>query len=102
MVRPALSVLASILLALAPAACDKGGATAAPAASPGGKYFIYSGEVPFYDSGCAQDRKPDGKLKKGMKFTLVSADNGCWLITLEDEVDTYIVPDGHVRASTAK
>lgn len=100
MVRPVLLALVSTILSLAPAACDKGGATSAPAASPGARYFVYSGEVPFYDSGCAQERKPDGKLKKGMKFTLVSAEDGCWLITLEDEVDTYIVPNGHVRAAS--
>ncbi|MEZ4450602.1 MAG: hypothetical protein R3B09_14065 [Nannocystaceae bacterium] len=100
MARRSSLVFASALLALGlGTACDKG-ETAAPSASPGGRYFVYSGELPFYDSGCGQDRKPDGKLKKGMKFTLVSADGSCWLVTLEDEVDTYVLADGHVRAAS--
>ena len=40
-----------------------------------------------------EDRKTDGKLKKGTRFTLVSEREGCWNIKLGGEDEVYIVPD---------
>jgi uncharacterized protein YgiM (DUF1202 family) len=63
-----------------------------PTAVPGAAYVVER-ETPFYDSGCAQDRKIDGKLKKGTRFTLVGEREGCWNIKLGGEDEVYIVPD---------
>lgn len=77
-------------------ACDSGNTTP-PDAKVGGKYVVTK-ETLFYDSGCSQDRKADGKLKKKTKFTLVKADDGCWNVKLESEDEVYIVPN---RVATA-
>ena len=71
------------------AACDQN--TTPPDAKVGGKYMVTK-ETVFYDSGCAQDRKADGKLKKKTKFTLVTATEGCWNVKLDSEDEVYIVP----------
>lgn len=72
------------------AGCDRG--TTPPDAKVGGKYTV-TRETVFYDSGCAQDRLGDGKLKKGTKFTLVKSSEGCWNVKLEDEDEVYILPE---------
>ncbi len=71
--------------------CDGGGSTP-PTATPGAAYVVER-ETPFYDSGCGQDRKTDGKLRKGTRFTLVGEREGCWNIKLGSEDEVYIVPD---------
>jgi hypothetical protein len=71
------------------AACAKG---PAPTATPGAAYVV-TRETAFYDSGCAQERATDGKLKKGTRFTLVGAGEGCWNVKLESEDEVYIVPN---------
>lgn len=71
--------------------CDGGGSTP-PTATPGAAYVVQR-ETAFYDSGCGQDRKTDGKLKKGTRFTLVGEREGCWNIKLASEDEVYIVPD---------
>ena len=78
-------------------ACS-GGATTPPTATPGAVYVVKR-ETPFYDSGCIQDRKTDGKLKKGTRFTLVGEREGCWNIKLPSEDEVYIVPDRVAPAS---
>lgn len=92
-------MVVAIAGALGASACDKGAEGSAPPASKGARYTLIRGELPFFDSGCEQERRPDGKLKKGARFTLVQERDGCWLITLEDEVDTYIRPNGNVIQS---
>ncbi len=64
----------------------------APTATPGAAY-VTTGETAFYDSGCAQERATDGKLKTGTRFTLVGAAEGCWNVKLDGEDEVYIVPD---------
>lgn len=71
------------------AACD--GETKPPDAKVGAKYVVTK-ETVFYDSGCAQERKADGKLKKKTTFTLVKAEDGCWNVKLDSEDEVYIVP----------
>lgn len=71
------------------AACDKN--TTPPDASPGKKYTV-TRETVFHDSGCS-DGLGDGKLKKGTRFTLIKAQDGCWDIKLDDEDEVYIRPD---------
>ncbi len=83
-------------------ACDRGAATEVPVASAGAKYTLIDGELPFYDSGCSQDRNADGKLSAGTVFRLVEDYDGCWLVTLEDEVDTYLRPNRDVIKSRRK
>ncbi len=73
-------------------ACDKGQATAPPEAKPGDA-FVVTRDTPFYDSGCAQARRNDGKLTKGTKFTLVGTSGNCWNVKLGDEDETYIQPE---------
>lgn len=90
----------ALMLVVASGACDSGETRPPPAANPGATYLVRRGDVPFCDSGCGQERKPDGKLTKGMRFTLVSVKEGCWLVTLEDEVDTYIRPAGNLEAAS--
>jgi hypothetical protein len=80
----------AVVLSIVLAACDKG--TTPPEAKVGGKYTV-TRETPFYDSGCAQDRLGDGKIKKGTRFTLVQARDGCWNIKLDDEDEVYILPE---------
>ena len=82
-----------LVIAFASIGCDK--ATTPPDAVTGAAYRL-TRETPFYDSGCAQDRLADGKLRPNTRFTLVAAREGCWTIKLEDEDETYIVPS-HVR-----
>lgn len=84
----------SLVIVIAALACDK--ETKPPEPSVGAAYRL-TRETPFYDSGCEQDRLPDGKLRPNTRFTLVAARAGCWTIKLADEDETYIVPD-HVRA----
>lgn len=79
-------------------ACSKGQATHPPAVTPGAS-FIVTRDTPFYDSGCAQARPNDGKLKKRTKFTLVGATGSCWNVKLEDEDEVYIQPDNVAPAS---
>jgi len=79
-------VLVGMLLLVA---CDRD--TTPPAEKVGGKYVVTK-ETVFFDSGCSQDRKADGKLKKKTKFTLVKASDGCWNIKLDSEDEVYIVP----------
>ncbi|HEY0136575.1 MAG TPA: hypothetical protein VGB85_20975 [Nannocystis sp.] len=86
---PSLRLFAG-LLAVSLVGCAGGGTP--PTATPGAAYVVKR-ETPFYDSGCAQDRKTDGKLKKGTRFTLVSEREGCWNIKLAGEDEVYIVPD---------
>ena len=83
-------------------ACDRDQSSQIPEPSIGAKYTLIAGELPFYDSGCNQDRKPDGKLVTGTLFRLVAADDGCWLVTLEDEVDTYVRPNSDLIKSRRK
>jgi len=83
------------------AACDPG-SSRPPEGVVGAKYTLIEGELPFYDSGCSQDRKPDGKLVAGTLFRLVADDDGCWLVTLEDEVDTYVRPNSDLIKSKRK
>lgn len=82
--------VAAVLLLLT--ACPKGQETTPPEARPGDT-FIVTRDTPFYDSGCAQSRPNDGKLKKRTKFTLVGAAGSCWNVKLEDEDETYIQAD---------
>lgn len=72
-------------------ACARGQPTAAPEAKPGDA-FVVTRDTPFYDSGCAQARANDGKLKKGTRFTLVGVDGSCWNVKLGDEDEVYIQP----------
>jgi hypothetical protein len=73
------------------AACPKS-STSPPEARVDGSYVV-TRETPFYDSGCSQDRANDGKLRKGTKFTLIDARDGCWHVRTADEDDVYIRPD---------
>lgn len=83
------------LLCVAPAlACAQAASSRLPEPVVGSKYTLIDGELPFYDSGCSQERKPDGKLVSGTWFVLVEERDGCWLVTLPDEVDTYVRPNG--------
>ena len=82
-----------LVIAIASGGCDK--PTTPPEANVGAAYRL-TRETPFYDSGCAQDRLGDGKLRPNTRFTLVAARPGCWTIKLEDEDETYIEPS-HVR-----
>lgn len=82
-----------LALLLSLGACDKGGPVE-PRVD--GRYYV-ARDTPFFDSGCAQDRLPDGKLKKKTRFTLLSTQGQCWNIKLDDEDEVYIHPD-HVRA----
>lgn len=91
---PRFSLLLSVIV-IASVGCEKS-STTPPDATVGGAYRI-TRETPFFDSGCEQDRKADGKLRKHSRFTLVAARADCWTIKLEDEDETYIVPT-HVRA----
>ena len=91
-----------LVVTMVAAACDRGMHTDAPAASIGAKYTLIEGELPFYDSGCSQERKPDGKLVTGTVFRLVEVNDGCWLVTLEDEVDTYLLPNRDLVKSRRK
>lgn len=84
-----------LLGVLVVAGCDKGGTTP-PAAKLNGRYVV-TGDTPFYDAGCEQSRPPDGKLVRKMKFTLLTAEGGCWHVRLDDEDETYIQPN-KVRA----
>jgi hypothetical protein len=95
--RP-LARLLALSVGLACAGCDR----PPPTAVPGAKYTLIHGEIPFYDSGCSQERKPDGKIGEGTAFFLVEENDGCWLITLMDEVDTYIRPNGDLVKSKRK
>lgn len=76
------------------AACDRGQA-APPTSGPGapGDAFVVTRDTVFYDSGCAQARANDGKLKKGTRFVLVGVSGSCWNIKLADEDEVYIQPD---------
>ena len=87
-----LRVAVLSLLSLAILACSKGQASTPPDATPGAAYVV-TRETVFYDSGCAQGRAGDGKLKKRTKFTLVGAADGCWNIKLGGEDEVYIRPD---------
>ena len=92
---PSLRCLFGVLALVV--ACP-GGATTPPTATPGAVYVVKR-ETPFYDSGCAQDRKTDGKLREGTRFTLVSERDGCWNIKLRSEDEVYILPDRVAPAS---
>ncbi len=96
-----LLLVATVVTAVG-SACDRDTASQVPEPSVGAKYTLIAGELPFYDSGCNQDRKPDGKLTAGTLFHLVAADDGCWLVTLEDEVDTYVRPNSDLIKSRRK
>lgn len=94
--RPGYDLAVRVLplaLLLSLGACDKGGPVE-PRVD--GRYLV-ARDTPFFDSGCAQDRLPDGKLKKKTRFTLLSIQGECWNIKLDDEDEVYIHPD-HVRA----
>jgi hypothetical protein len=88
-------VRCACLVFLLVVACDDKNTTP-PDAKPGAKYTVTK-ETVFHDSGCS-DGLGDGKLKKGTKFTLVKAVEGCWNIKLEDEDEVWIVP-GRVAQS---
>lgn len=83
---PLLALLASLSLV----ACDRGKGPVEPKVN--GRYVV-TGDTPFYDSGCQQERLPDGKLKKKTAFTLLSINGSCWNIKLDDEDEIYIQPD---------
>lgn len=94
--------LTLLIVTMVAAACDRGMSTEVPVASIGAKYTLIGGDLPFYDSGCSQDRNADGKLVAGTVFRLVEDNDGCWLVTLEDEVDTYLRPNRDVIKSRRK
>ena len=68
-----------------------------PPATPGAKYEV-TGDNPNYDSGCGQGN-PTGKLIRGTRFKLVSAEGDCWLVAFDDQTETYIHPE---RVKAAK
>ncbi len=78
-------------------ACANGQATA-PAEPKVGDAYVVTRETAFYDSGCAQSRPNDGKLKKGTRFTLVGVSGNCWNVKLGDEDEVYIQPEHVTRA----
>ncbi|MEZ4382290.1 MAG: hypothetical protein R3A79_13140 [Nannocystaceae bacterium] len=92
--RP-LAWLLALPVSVACVGCDR----TPPTAVPGAKYTLIRGEIPFYDGGCSQQRGADGKIIEGTAFFLVEEDDGCWLITLMDEVDTYIRPNADLIQS---
>jgi len=86
---PRVALVLSTALVLA-VACDQK-SSSPPAARPG-EAFVVTRDTEFYDSGCAQGRANDGKLKKGTRFTLVGASGSCWNVRLADEDEVYIQP----------
>ncbi|HEY8378452.1 MAG TPA: hypothetical protein VIK91_18275 [Nannocystis sp.] len=84
----------SLVIVIASPACDR--ETTPPEPRPGATYRT-TRETPFYDSGCAQERLPDGKLRKNTTFILVGERDGCWNVKLSDEDEVYIRPT-NVRA----
>jgi len=93
-----MSGLSGLIGLSAVTACATGPATTPVDARPGDA-FVVTRETPFYDSGCAQARANDGKLKKGTRFTLVAVDGSCWNVKLGDEDEVYIQPD-HVSPAS--